>query len=267
MKKNYYFRRLKKYSLISKIVLLFLILTGCAGDIEKNVVFQVSTISALMEGVYDGEIEVGQLLKEGDFGIGSFEHLDGEMVVLDGKVYQVQGDGTVIETDDNIKVPFATVTWFEPDSQIQLNNVESYSVLKEELSRLLHSPNMFYAFKVEETFEYVQTRSVYPQSKPYPPLVDVTSMQSVFEYRNIEGSLVGFWVPSLAEGVNMPGFHLHFLSKDLKGGGHLLDCRISEAGAETDVLTGFHMLFPENDNFTQVDLGNINQEDIKKAEQ
>ena len=267
MKKSCYFRKLKKYSLIIKIVLLSLIFTECAGDTKKDVVFQVSTLSALMKGVYDGEIEVGQLLKEGDFGIGTFEHLDGEMVVLDGKVYQVRGDGTVIEIDENIKVPFATVTSFEPDSQIQLNGIESYSVLKDELSRLLHSPNMFYAFKVEGTFEYVQTRSVYPQSKPYPPLVDVTNMQSVFEYRNIEGSLVGFWVPSLAEGVNMPGFHLHFLAKDLKSGGHLLDCRISEAGAEMDILTGFHMLLPENDNFEQVDLGNINQEDVKKAEQ
>lgn len=220
-----------------------------------------------MEGVYNGEIEVGQLLTKGDFGIGTFEHLDGEMVVLDGNIYQVKGDGTILEIDKNKKVPFATVTWFEPESQIQLQGIESFSVLKNELGKLLQSCNLFYAFKVEGTFEYIQTRSVYPQRKPYRPLVEVTSMQSVFEYHNVEGTLVGFWFPSLAESVNMPGFHLHFLAKDHKGGGHLLDCKVSKANAEIDIITGFYMLLPKNDGFLQADLGNVNHEDIKKAEQ
>ncbi len=238
------------------------------GDGAKDVLYQVSTLGALMQGVYDGEIEVGKLVQEGDLGIGTFEALDGEMVVLDGQVYQVRADGKAVEVDDAVKTPFAVVTWFEPDQQIQLpTGIESYAQLKDELDKLRNSPNLFYAFKVEGTFEYVKTRSVPPQSKPYPPLVEVTDMQPTFEFHNVKGTLVGFWFPSFAEGVNMPGFHLHFLTEDHVAGGHLLECILAEGSASVDNTTEFYMRLPENDHFTHMGLEGVEKADIERAEQ
>jgi acetolactate decarboxylase len=220
-----------------------------------------------MQGVYDGEIEVGQLVQEGDLGIGTFEALDGEMVVLDGRVYQVRGGGKVVEAEDRVKTPFAVVTWFKPEQQVQLTDIESYARLQDELDKLRPSPNLFYAFKVEGTFEYVQTRSVPPQSKPYPPLVEVTDIQPTFEFHDVEGTLAGFWCPSYAGGANMPGYHLHFLREDCTGGGHLLECKLAEGSAAVDITTEFHMYLPENDHFTHVDLGSVEKVDIERAEQ
>lgn len=44
--------------------------------------FQYSTLEALLGGVYDGEVTVGELLTHGDFGLGTFNSLDGEMIIL-----------------------------------------------------------------------------------------------------------------------------------------------------------------------------------------
>ncbi|NLE89628.1 MAG: acetolactate decarboxylase [Dehalococcoidales bacterium] len=254
-----------------------LALAGCAatpdtqtapGNGAKDTLYQVSTLGALMQGVYDGEMEVGKLVQEGDLGIGTFEALDGEMVVLDGRVYQVRGDGKVVEVDDAVKTPFAVVTWFESDQQIQsLTGIESYDQLKAELDKLRSSPNLFYAYKVEGTFEYVKTRSVPPQSKPYPPLVEVTDLQPTFELHNVKGTLVGFWFPSYAEGVNMPGFHFHFLTEDYTAGGHLLECILVEGSASVDNTTEFYMRLPENEHFTHMSLEGVAKGDIERAEQ
>ncbi|MBP7332708.1 MAG: acetolactate decarboxylase [Firmicutes bacterium] len=275
MSKRFTCLRWKVYS-VMLVALLCAALAGCSatpvtqtapGASAEDVLYQVSTLGALMQGVYDGEMEVGQLVQEGDLGIGTFEALDGEMVVLDGRVYQVRGDGQVHEAADTVKTPFAVVTRFDPDQQVQLSGIESYARLKDELDKLCPSPNLFYAFKVEGTFGYVQTRSVPPQEKPYPPLVEVTDMQPTFEFHDVKGTLAGFWCPSYAEGANMPGYHLHFLTEDRAGGGHLLECTLAEGSAAVDITTEFHMLLPENDHFTQADLGSVKKVDIERAEQ
>jgi len=234
---------------------------------STEIVYQVSTLNALMQGVYDGEIPIGQLTQEGDLGIGTFDGLDGEMVVLDGLVYQVRADGKAVEVEDEVKTPFAVVTFFDPEQQVQLTGIEDYAGLQAELDKLLPSPNMFYAFRIDGSFDYVKTRSVPKQNKPYPPLVEVTNLQPTFEFQDVQGTLVGFWCPSFVEGINMPGYHLHFLTEDRTAGGHLLGCALTEGSVSVDIKTEFQMLLPQNEHFALIDLDESLEEEIKQAEQ
>ena len=80
--------------------------------VEHHTLYQVSTAGALVEGVYQGAVSVGVVREHGDFGLGTFEDLDGEMVVLDGHVFRVGSDGAVGEVADDARTPFAVVTRF-----------------------------------------------------------------------------------------------------------------------------------------------------------
>jgi acetolactate decarboxylase len=233
---------------------------------QKDVLWQVSTINALMQGVYDGDVSVAQVKKEGTLGVGTFESLDGEMVVLDGQVYQVPVNGKAVVADDGIKVPFAAVTPFESDQQSRLHNIKNYAQLTAELDKMRPNKNMFYAFKITGTFKYIKTRSVPKQNEPYPPLAEVTKKQAVFEFRDIEGTLVGIWCPDFVQGVNVPGYHIHFLTGDKKAGGHVLDCAVKEAVVDMDITTGLDIVLPQNKHFAQTELNSIQEKDIKKVE-
>src|SRR3954468_21431971 len=88
--------------------------------IPAHTLFQVSTSGALVAGVFDREVSVKSILEHGDFGLGTFANLDGEMVVLDGRVYQVHGSGLVSEADADDGAPFAVVTRFSPEIDTEI---------------------------------------------------------------------------------------------------------------------------------------------------
>jgi acetolactate decarboxylase len=108
------------------------------------------------------------------------------------------------------------------------------------------SPNMFYAWKISGTFSYMKTRSVPKQAEPYPSLAEATANQKVFEFHDVQGTLVGVWCPEYVQGVNVAGYHLHFLTADAQAGGHVLECALQEGTAAADVTTEFVMLLPQN---------------------
>ncbi len=234
---------------------------------SQDVLYQVSTLDALMQGVYDGEITMDELLGHGDFGIGTFEDLDGEMVILDKTVYQVLSSGEVIETDSSVKTPFAMITDFDADIESDVSNISDYSQLKDKIDALLPSNNLFYAIKIEGTFTNVQVRSVPAQTEPYPVLADVASRQAIFDYNDVKGTLVGYWCPEYIDGVNLAGYHLHFLSDDNSMGGHLLECSIKEGVISIDTTTELQMLLPTNEHFTQTDLSGVSEEEKQNVEQ
>lgn len=221
---------------------------------KNDVLFQVSTIDALLVGVYDGDMTFSQLKKKGNFGIGTFDKLDGEMICLDGKFYKIRVDGKVYKVKGKEKTPFAVVTNFKSDKKQGLVGTKTLEQLEAQIDSLLGSKNIFYAVKVKGTFKNVKARSVPEQEKPYPLLVDVVKDQAVFEYEDIKGTIVGFWSPAYVKGINVPGYHLHFLSKDRSKGGHLLDCKIEAGTIEIDETSNFYMVLPENEGFRMADL-------------
>ncbi|MEG9438396.1 acetolactate decarboxylase [Edaphobacter sp. HDX4] len=232
---------------------------------NRDRLYQVSTSGALVEGVCDGALEVGTLRKYGDLGIGTFEHLDGEMVVVDGRVFQVRSDGSVSEVADDVLTPYATVARFQPDVEVLLKQCPDFARLSEAFDRLRPTENMFFSLRVDGYFDYVRTRALC-RMKPGTRLIDAATVQPDFEYRNVYGTLVGFWSPQYSKALSIPGYHLHFLSEDCKGGGHLLECRGAELTLRLQRGTQFNLVLPETSSFLVADLTRDPSEDLEKAE-
>lgn len=233
----------------------------------RETLFQASTINALIAGVYDGVLTGGELIGYGDFGIGTFDGLDGEMVELDGNIYQVKSDGVAYKVADAMTLPFAEVTFFDNDRQEAITPITTLAQLQLALDRMLPSPNIFCAIKIMGTFSYVKTRSVPKQVKPYPMLTEVTKNQSVFEFNNVAGTVVGFRCPGYVSGVNVPGYHLHFLTSDLHAGGHVLDLITDNAAAVLDFTPDFLMILPGmSSDFYKVNLSGDQSQGIQQAE-
>jgi acetolactate decarboxylase len=253
----------------TKIILLSVafFLAGCAHHGRgTDVLFQTSTINALMEGVYDGATTFADLKKNGDFGIGTFTALDGEMIGLDGAFFQVKSDGTVTAVPDDARTPFAVVKHFSPGAIVPISGSRDLAGLMRELDALLPTKNTFYAIRIEGTFPRIKARSVPAQRKPYPGLAEAVKNQSVFEFGDIRGTILGFRSPDFVQGINLPGYHFHFISADRKSGGHLLDCLIEGATVALDETGDFHLLLPENDDFRRSDLGRDRRRELDKAE-
>jgi len=240
--------------------------TGLSIDRDREVLFQVSTIDALLLAVYDGVLSVGELKEKGDFGIGTFDKLEGEMILLDGVCYQVKVDGVAYVVSDDLTTPFASVTFFDQDETVLIEEAVNLTDLVGILEASLPSKNAFYAVRIDGTFPYVKTRSVPAQEKPYPLLVDVTARQTVFEFENASGTVVGFWTPQFAAGINVPGSHLHFITYDRKAGGHILDLRVEGAKAELDLTPNIFMALPTAGEFFEVDLTGDLSADLEKVE-
>jgi len=193
-------------------------------QVSHSTLYQVSTATALVEGIYQGAVRVRTLREHGDLGLGTFENLDGEMVIVDGHFFQARSDGSVKEVDDDVLCPFAVVTRFAPDSAIVLGQCPDLSHLVAQFDQLRHSDNFFFALRVEGHFAYVRTRAMC-RTEEGVPLVQAAAVQPEFEFHDVSGTLVGFWTPEYAKTLNVPGYHLHFLSVDHQSGGHLLECR------------------------------------------
>jgi acetolactate decarboxylase len=147
--------------------------------------------------------------------------------------------------DDSITGPFAAVTWFDTDSTKTFSDISNFAELTKALDKMRTSNELFYAYKIDGKFSYIKTRSVPPQEQPYPLLSEVTKNQPIFEYENVEGSLIGFWCPDYVGQVNVPGYHLHFLSADKTMGGHLIEVTMEEGTAFADLTSEFVMKIPE----------------------
>jgi acetolactate decarboxylase len=240
-------------------------LSSCYSPSEsKDTLFQTSTINTLMAGVYEGNITLKELKKHGDFGLGTFDSLDGEMIILNGESYQIKADGKVYPTNDSMKTPFAAITFFETDQVVKIDSITSFEQMAKYIDDSLPTQNIFYAVKIDGLFSYVKTRSVPRQNKPYPPLAKVT--QSIFEFHKIAGTIVGFRCPSYASGVNVPGYHLHFITRDKTSGGHVIELDLQNAAVELDTTTGFHMELLPNSDFYQLDLTGDKQDDLNGIE-
>ncbi len=183
--------------------------------------YQISTSVALVQGVSEGAVSSRKLLANGDFGLGTFEHLDGEMVVLDGIIYQVRGDGTVEARRDNFQVPFAVVSRFQPDENFEVGGISSLDDLERACDPHRESENLFYALRVDGVFERMHTRAVKAASEG-TRLLAAAETQPEFRFKNIEGTLVCVWSPRYSSSFSIPGYHFHFMIvfKREPGSGH-----------------------------------------------
>jgi acetolactate decarboxylase len=234
--------------------------------IRVHTLFQVSISGALVAGVYDREVSVRSILQHGDFGLGTFANLDGEMVILDGRVYQVEGTGRVSEANRDAGAPFAVVTRFSPQIDVETQPVVSFKDLEDRCDRYRSSGNIFYAVRLDGHFNRVRTRAVNPP-QPGTRLVDAAKAQSEFNFADIDGTLVGLWSPGFSSAFSISGYHFHFLSRDRQHGGHLLDVEAGPLRLKVEALTDFHLALPESEAFLKADLSKNTAEELAYAEQ
>lgn len=250
--------------LLSVILLLLLSVSALSATVHQ--LSQIAPIDALLAGMYDGYVPASELLQYGDTGIGTFDKLDGELILIDHKIFQIRSDGKVLQPSLNIKIPFAVAVPFKPTQTLKLTRAMTLTELESFLDKTFSSKSHFYAFIVSGNFSYMKTRSVPAQKKPYRPLIEVTQSQSVFERKSVVGRIVGFWCPDFVKGINVPGYHLHFLSADNAFGGHVLDFIIQDGRVQIDEYTQFFMQLP-NDVANSVDFKKDRSQELKAVEQ
>ncbi|HEU4736223.1 MAG TPA: acetolactate decarboxylase [Solirubrobacterales bacterium] len=195
---------------------------------EPHVLFQASTIAALLEGAYDGDLSFAELAEHGDLGLGTLNGLDGEMIAVDGRFYRADVDGAVTEIDAATRTPFAVVTDFTPSLDLEIAGPLGHEELLARLDRGIPADVASCAIRIDGRFELVRARSVPRQSPPYRPLTEVVAEQHVFELADVAGTMLGFRFPDYAEGIEVSGYHLHFISDDRSRGGHVLGSRSGE---------------------------------------
>ncbi len=231
----------------------------------QNQIYLCAPVNALVEGIYKQNIPLAEIKKHGDFGLGTFDALDGELVMLDGRVYQITSDGRVTQVDDDALTPFACVTFYKPLTHDEITHAMSYAEFLEWIYSLLPSQNLFYAFRIEGRFTSVKARSV-PKQECYRPLVEVAQEQSIFNFQNIEGTLAGFYTPSFMSSLSVPGLHLHFLSTDLTCGGHLLECQPQKARVGVQFISTLELGLPISLEYLTWDFQRDMEKDLNKIE-
>ena len=236
---------------MKKILLLIpvLFLMGCSSN-EEDMIFHYSVLKALDNGVLEGNMKVGELKKHGDFGLGAYNKLNGEMIVMDHIVYRVSPEGKIMQPDDETLIPYSVTTFYHQEDTMFLAGEITYPALKAYVDRRLPSRNLFYAFRIHGEFKYVKCGSVNLKEKPYDKsLLQMLADRPVYEGKEIKGTMVGFWCPAYIGDINTAGFHLHFLSDDHTIGGHIMEftARSLEIGYDTKSI--YKILLPDSEIF------------------
>jgi acetolactate decarboxylase len=211
---------------------------------EPHVLFQASTIGALLEGGFEGDLSFAELAEQGDLGLGTLNALDGEMIALDGNFYRADVEGRVNPVAPSERTPFAVVTCFEPAIEEQIGGPLSHRDLLARLDELVPAGSASCAVRLDGAFERVRARSVPRQHPPYRPLTEVVAEQHEFELAEVEGTMLGFRFPSYVEGIEVAGYHLHFIDAARERGGHVLDSRPARLRARLDPANGLRVELP-----------------------
>jgi len=231
--------------LIGALHLQALTRAGLAHDAEReHTAFQAGTLDALMAGAYDGFATLKELLDHGDLGIGTIEQLDGELIVLDGTAWTVQGDGTVRSLPPSTRTPFAVVSRFAPTVHESVVGPWDLAELHVQLDRLAPPSASLIAIRIDGRFAQLRLRSVHAQTPPYLPLAEVVQHQTEWSVAEATGTLLGFRFPDATAGIEVPGYHLHFLAADRDLGGHVLDLTLLDGEVALDPGDELHVELP-----------------------
>jgi len=227
--------------------------------------FVSAPLVALLDGIFQSDLSLWELSKHGDFGIGTFDQLDGEMILIDGQYFQVKADGKVYKPSMDTHTPFACLTHFHCDTVDELQGDILWQDFEEKLHKCLPSENMLYALRIDGVFPYVKVRSVPKQECPRP-LVEIAREQPEFEYKNIRGSLIGFYNPKFIVPINAPGLHLHFIDDQRTVGGHLLRCDMKDPIIRIQHVPSMKLGLPMTFDYLTADFEADSEKDIHEAE-
>ena len=225
----------------------------------RHTIFQNSLMTALLDGIYDGEMTISELLGKGNFGLGTFDGLDGEMIILDGTCYQLRGDGSAQIADLDQRTPYAVATNFVPRITADAPAGLRRDQLSAFIDKLEPSANYMYAVRIVGTFKEVTTRTVVKQEKPYPPMSEAVGGDKELHFKDVEGVIGGFRTPVYEKGISVPGCHVHFIDAARTSGGHVLDYVVDEATVELCPASDLELRLPLTQEFSRA---NLSPEDL-----
>lgn len=226
---------------------------GLTADDDAQI-FQSSLMSGLIAGVYDGEMTLGELFTHGDFGLGTFNQLDGEMIAFDREAHQLHADGSANIALPEQRTPFAVVTHFKPSIDMDLNEPLSHRDIQQLINYLVPSDNLFLTIRLDGEFELVRTRTVPKQTRPYRPMLEAIAEQPTFDFTDTLGTMVGFRCPDYLQGVNVAGYHIHYINDRRDGGGHVLEYRLHHARLQLGLVSKLRIDLPRTREFMDADL-------------
>jgi acetolactate decarboxylase len=236
--------------------------TAMRKDQPESVIYQTSLMSALLSGVYEGSTTIADLLKKGDFGLGTFNHLDGEMIAFNSKVYQLRADGSANAARPEQRTPFAVMTFFQPQYQHRFDGPASRDEVHAVIDSLIASDNQFCALRIDGRFHQVETRTVPCQHRPYKPMMEAVEQQPTFHFDQRDGVLIGFRTPQYMQGINVAGYHEHFITDNRQGGGHVLNYSLTSGVLTFGAINKLVVDLPEHRDFLQA---NLNPADLDSA--
>lgn len=254
------------YKVITLLSATAFICVCCQPKSERTMVFQYSTINALAEGMYESDLFMEEAASAGEFGIGTLEHLDGELIGLEGRFYQITSKGKINEVGPKEKTPFCIVSDFDPSLEQSIQTPLDFDSFMSYCETLMPSNNYIYAFRLDGTFANVTTRSVPRQEAPIR-LIEVVKDQTIFRRDTpIEGTAFGYYFPASMKDLNVVGFHFHFLSDDKEFGGHLLGFDLISGSVKMQKYHNFQLQLPNLQAFHELDTMNAKDEELEKIE-
>ena len=238
---------------------------------ERDPVYQVSTLQALVMGNFYGSAAIEHVLEHGDTGLGTFHAVAGELVVIDGHAYRILGDGRAVEAKPHDTTPFASVAYLTDRAyRIKLGRVPSLDVLRDVLDERVEllGVNNMYLVRIDGYFRRVAARTELSQQEPFLPFAEVLKTdERRFAFEEVAGSLVCFYFPPYLDGVNTPGWHFHFIDAVRQHGGHVFGLCMEHGIVRMQKSDRFIMDLPHNDAFQDARLENASKDDIRQIEQ
>ncbi|KAA9002703.1 acetolactate decarboxylase [Affinibrenneria salicis] len=231
----------------------------------ESVIYQTSLMSGLISGVYEGPTTMADLLKHGDFGIGTFNDLDGELVAMNSKIFQLRGDGSARAAHPEQKTPFAVMTFFRPTEEILFERQTDRASIHKKIDEIVGTDNLFCALRIDGKFGYVETRTVPRQERPYKPMLEAIAEQPTFHFEHRDGAIIGFRSPAYTQGINVAGYHEHFITDDRTGGGHVLDYQLEEGKVTFGVIAKLIIDLPQDSDFLSANLSPDNLSSIIRS--
>ena len=236
-----------------------------------NKMFQVSTLHALVAGYTRSVITVGELENRGNIGLGTFEGVDGEMILLDGVCYRARQDGSVVRPTPGTGVPFASAASVEGGTSFELEETRGIDALKLELTCKIdeaYALNSMHVATVSGTFDSVSARSESAYHADHITLKDMlATTQREFIFEKLNGTLVCVYHPDYMDGINAPGWHVHFLSEDRTRGGHVFDLSLVSGRAVMHKIDCIEIQLPATPAFDTYSLKETSQKEIAEVEQ
>lgn len=234
---------------------------------NDDTLLQISTMMALLDGVFESEVSYASVLDGRDFGIGTFDHLDGEMIGFDNTFYQLRSDGSARPLDPETTTPFCTLTRFTPTQSIQIDQEMTKQDFEHWLSTQLATINSFYAVRIDGEFTEVKTRTVARQEQPFVPITEAVATQSARTFEQTEGTLAGYYTPRFGHGIAVSGYHLHFIDQAREGGGHVFDYTVKNVTVSFEEKPRLDLRLPTTAAYREADLESHDiEQEIKIAE-